>query len=61
MFVSHRIQFQLENTIGNNELLLSTARHIYDTMDPEEVTRKIMHKAQQIVNADRCALFLIDR
>eukprot|EP00002_Diphylleia_rotans_P002172 TRINITY_DN11342_c0_g1_i1.p1 TRINITY_DN11342_c0_g1~~TRINITY_DN11342_c0_g1_i1.p1 ORF type:complete len:1723 (+),score=337.99 TRINITY_DN11342_c0_g1_i1:146-5314(+) len=52
---------KLENTIGNNELLLSTARHIYDTMDPEEVTRKIMHKAQQIVNADRCALFLIDR
>eukprot|EP00002_Diphylleia_rotans_P032588 TRINITY_DN6856_c0_g1_i3.p1 TRINITY_DN6856_c0_g1~~TRINITY_DN6856_c0_g1_i3.p1 ORF type:complete len:1755 (+),score=395.36 TRINITY_DN6856_c0_g1_i3:84-5348(+) len=51
---------EAEASHKNSSILLATAHHIYDSIDPDEVARKVILKAQQLVGADRCALFLID-
>lgn len=68
--LAHRLGYMISNwllyddmkeTQKKVEIILETTRFLSSTLNLEEMVKRIMDAAKELLNADRCTLFLIDQ
>lgn len=55
------IQEEVKNLMSEIQLYQKSLRHLSSEMDILKLTKRIMIEARELVNAERCNMFLIDK